>query len=252
MIIDTIRLDTISLTPGEHNNPTDGLCLMEAVTYVCHLDHTDCPRCVSPVLGEFGRNLNDVLPVDRRQDLKQLIPNLIGTADDGLDETRSYMALDWLIRVYTPTWLALADLTEDAQTLRDLSRIVHIAAVERARPAVLAGREKATAAWATARVAAGDRAQAVWAAAEFVWNAAGDAAWDAFQVTAWNMAEFAAYLDMGEVVWDIAGAAARAAVWVDLAAAETDTATSDMINSTVSELQNSAIALFRSMIKPHP
>jgi hypothetical protein len=32
-----------------------------------------------------------------------MIPHLVGTADDGLDQHRSYLAMDWLIRVYTPT-----------------------------------------------------------------------------------------------------------------------------------------------------
>jgi hypothetical protein len=73
-------------------------CLLEAVAYVAGEEWTDEPQCVSPVLGVFGRSLNDILPDDRRQELVPLIPKLIGTRDEQ-DEARSYLALDWLIRV---------------------------------------------------------------------------------------------------------------------------------------------------------
>ena len=74
-------------------------------------EHTDaCPPGVSRVLHSFGIALNDLLPDDRRQELVRYLPNgtspLAGT-DDGRDEARGYLALDWLIRTYLPTWLAL-------------------------------------------------------------------------------------------------------------------------------------------------
>jgi hypothetical protein len=100
--IDASKLDGLTLAKGGHESPDDGLCLMEAVAYVRGVEHTDHPACVSPVLGAFGRNLNDVLPDDLRQNLIPLIPDLPGTAGDGHDEERGYMALDWLIRTWLP------------------------------------------------------------------------------------------------------------------------------------------------------
>src|SRR2546430_1512329 len=106
-----IDLATLILDKGAHDTRDDGVCLMEAVALFADEAHTDSPRCVSPVLTTFGVRLNDVLPDGKRQLLKPLIPELVGTADDGLDETRSYMALDWLVRTWTPAWLELAGLT---------------------------------------------------------------------------------------------------------------------------------------------
>ena len=126
----TIDLDTITLTPGAHSSRADGVCIMEAAAWLAGEKHSDHPQCVSPVLAGFGRRLNDALPDDRRQYLKSFLPRLLNTAGDGRDETRGYMALDWLIRMYTPVWLDLAGLTAEASALRDLPRIANLAAAE--------------------------------------------------------------------------------------------------------------------------
>ncbi|MGH9005930.1 MAG: hypothetical protein ACRDYV_22620, partial [Acidimicrobiia bacterium] len=123
-----LDLDTLILTKGNHSTRDDGVCLLEAVAWWAEEAHTDAPTCVSPVLTTFGTRLNDVLGGGKRQTLKPLVRLLPGTAGDGLDEARSYMALDWLVRTYTPAWLDLAGLTEPARALRDLRRIVDLAA----------------------------------------------------------------------------------------------------------------------------
>ncbi|MGH9252728.1 MAG: hypothetical protein ACRD0W_24910, partial [Acidimicrobiales bacterium] len=116
----TLDLDTLHLDEGAHGTREQGVCLMEAVAWYAGRDHSDAPQCVSPVLRGFGIHLNDVLPDERRQTLRLLIPALVGTAGDGLDKARSYMALDWLIRIWTPAWLDLAGLFDDAAALRGL------------------------------------------------------------------------------------------------------------------------------------
>ncbi|MDN5859773.1 MAG: hypothetical protein L0H84_14230, partial [Pseudonocardia sp.] len=157
------KLTGITLAKGSHETPDDGLCLMEAVAYVRGISHTDRPACVAPVLGEMGRGLNDALPQDLRQQLIPLIPDLPGTAGDGLDEQRSYMALDWLIRTWLPTWLDLSPACrDDAARVRELGRIVDMASAERAGPVVRQAQSTAAAAWAAAWAAARD---AAWAAA---------------------------------------------------------------------------------------
>ena len=154
LIVQPINLDTLVLKKGSHRRADDGLCLLEAAAFLAGEDHSDEPQCVSRVLGTFGRDLNDVLDDTKRQQLKSVLPALLGTAGDGLDETRSYMALDWLIRTYTPAWLDLAGLSVEATALRDLRRIVDLAAAQAAGPVVRAGSEKAAAAGAAARAAA--------------------------------------------------------------------------------------------------
>src|SRR5216683_2245676 len=142
----TIDLDTLTLAHGSHNDRSNGLCLMEAVAWFAGKPHSDKPPCVSSALGAYGRNLNDLLPETPRQQLKQFIPLLPGTAGDGKDETRGYIALDWLIRTYTPAFLDLAGLSAEAAALRDFRRIADFAAAKAIRPHVLAGRDKAAAA----------------------------------------------------------------------------------------------------------
>src|SRR5258708_2948327 len=90
----TIDLETLTLAKGAHENRDDGLCLMEAVAWFAGRPHSDKPPCVSPVLGTYGRALNDVLPDIPRQELRQFIPQLPGTAGDGKDETRGSTAAE--------------------------------------------------------------------------------------------------------------------------------------------------------------
>src|SRR5258708_38853552 len=104
------------------------------------------PPCVREAPGGSARSLNAVLPDTPRQELKQFTPRLPGTAGDGKDEARGYIALDWLIRTWTPAWLDLAGLTAEAAALRDFRRIADLATARAVRPRVLAARDKAAAA----------------------------------------------------------------------------------------------------------
>ena len=206
-------------------------CLFEWYNWLTRQRNTDaCPPGVSPVLHQFGVALNDVLPDDRRQELARFLPNgedrLAGTADDGLDEARGFLALDWLARTNLPAWLDAAGL--DASAVRALPPLTDLAAVRAARPVLdAAGAAARAAAWDAAGAAAGDAAwDAAWAAArDAAWDAAGAAAWDA----AWAAARDAAW----DAAWDAARAAARAA-----------------LAPTVARLQDSAIALYERMITP--
>ena len=167
----TTDLSTITLAKGNHDdcgNPER--CLFEWYNYLTRSKHTDsCPPGVSPVLHAYGMRLNDALPDDRRQLLKRYLPNgadvLAGTASDGRDETRSYIALDWLIRTWTPAWLDLAGLAAEAASLRDLRRIADSIAAQAAGPVISNAREKSAAAWDAARAAAKDAAGAAAGAA---------------------------------------------------------------------------------------
>ena len=108
----TLDLGTLALKRGNHVSRADGVCLMEAVAWYAGKDHTDMPPCVSPVLREYGIRLNDRLPDERRQELKQFIPALIGTADDGLDPQRRDLARRTLMTDWLPAWLRLAKLDD--------------------------------------------------------------------------------------------------------------------------------------------
>jgi hypothetical protein len=103
-------------------------CLFEWYNWLARQQHTDdCPPGVSRVLHRFGMRLNDALPDDDRQALAVYLPNgtspLAGTAHDGRDRTRAYIAADWAIRTALPLWLSAAGSAADAHTLEALIRI---------------------------------------------------------------------------------------------------------------------------------
>lgn len=90
------RLETIELLSGGHP-PDDGLCVMEAVAWLAGETHSDHPTCACPVISGFLRRLNDRLPDDLRQQLKPLIPRLIGSrsTDRAVVLRRAHLAADW-------------------------------------------------------------------------------------------------------------------------------------------------------------
>src|SRR5438093_13043779 len=106
------ELSAIRLDKGSHRTFADGHCVMEVVAWFAGRKHTDAPECVSPVLRNFSMKLNDEWGDEDRQKLKTFIPYLVGTAGDGKDELRGWLAADWLVRVYTPTWLELAGIRD--------------------------------------------------------------------------------------------------------------------------------------------
>ena len=86
-----------TLAYGTHPNPQDGRCAMEWVAHLAGERHSDQPACVSPVVRAVCVALNDGLNCTERQRLRPYLTRMIGTAGDGLDEIRAWMALDWLI-----------------------------------------------------------------------------------------------------------------------------------------------------------
>ena len=226
-------LDELTLASGSHRDATPGQwCLMEATAYLAGEPWSDHPACVSPVLGAYGRGLNDAWDDVQRQKLVPFIPRLLGTADDGQDEARSYLALDWLLRTYTPAWLDLAGHMAEAAALREHRRIVDMAAVRSIEPAAQAAQAAAwSAAWSAAESAAGSAAES---AAE---SAARSAARSAAGPAAWRAARSAA----GPAAWRAAWSAAWSAAWL---------AASSALTPTVEALQASALDLLDAMIDP--
>ena len=125
-----------TLSYGTHATPADGRCAMEWVSYLAGEPHSDDPACVSPVLRAFCTTLNDSLEDGPRQRLRPYLARTIGTVDDGLDEVRSWMAMDWLIRTYAPAWLELAGLAESAQRVAGLAPVLDSASLHAARVAL--------------------------------------------------------------------------------------------------------------------
>lgn len=173
--------DKYFLSKGAHSTAQDGRCAMEWVAYLAGEPHSDSPECVSPALTVFCVAFNDGLDDENRQRLRPYLARSIGTRGDGLDEQRSWMATDWLIRTYMPAWLSLAGLDEDAARLRALPPVLAAENLECAMVDLGAARQNAAAAGFATGFAAGF---AAWDAAGFAADAAWDAAWFAAGATA--------------------------------------------------------------------
>jgi hypothetical protein len=227
--------DSYFLSHGKHATPQDGRCAMEWVAYLAGEQHTDQPVCVSPVLREFGMALNDRWDDEQRQKLRPYLARCIGTAGDGRDTERSWLAVDWLIRTFTPRFLDLRpELAEHAAKLRALSPVMASAALDDATVVLNATR-------AATRAAARDAARdAAWAAAQ---DAARAAAWAATRAAARAAARDAARAAARDAAQDAARDAAWAAAW-----AATRAAAEDVLRPVVVELQASALDLFDRML----
>jgi len=167
-----LDLEALHLEPGPHDNPDDGGCVMEIVSALAGEPWSDRPQCVSPVITSFCISWNDALGDEERDRLlKPFLTKMIGTRTTPEDEeTRAWMACDWLVRTFTPTWLRRAGLDAEAEALVALPELTSAKLVDAAMPVI----ERGAAARAAARAAAGDAARA--AARDAAWAAAGDAA----------------------------------------------------------------------------
>ena len=173
------RLIDITLLTGIHKPPPDDDniqgCAMEVLSWLVGAPWSDHHDCVCPTLAAFVRSWNDGLNDDDRNTiLKPLIPALVNTrGSNALDERRSMMAADWLIRVHTPAWLRLAKLDAHADALEALPEITSQEQMPAIQSLINAARRDAAAARAAAGAAAWD---AAWAAARAAARvAAGDA-----------------------------------------------------------------------------
>ena len=209
-----LALDELYLHHGAHDTFEEGHCAVEVVAWLAGEPHTDHPACGSPVIAAFLRRWNDDLDDQGRQQLKKVLPTVVGTAGGReLEERRAWMATDWLVRVHTPAWLDLAGVTESAAALRALPPL---AVGFDSQDVITSAREKAHAARDAARAVAGD--------------AAGDAARDAARAAARDAARDAAWDAAGDAAWAVARAAAR-----------------DALKPTVVALQVSALELIEQM-----
>lgn len=71
---------TVRLTPGRHQDPANGVCVMELASMLAGEPLTDRPRTVSPTLAGLLRGYNDGLDGERRQGLKAYAALSLGTA----------------------------------------------------------------------------------------------------------------------------------------------------------------------------
>jgi hypothetical protein len=175
---------TVHLSNGAHGTVFTGeVCLVEAsnrATVCCPTigkkygkakKFTDDHPSISRVVRAFAIGLNDAWNDEDRQRLRPYVTRILGTKTTKEDEeTRAWMATDWLARVHTPAFLRLAGLPEHAQALESLARIVDTTTARAAQPSLDAAESAAESA---ARSAAGSAAES--AARSAARSAAGSA-----------------------------------------------------------------------------
>ena len=244
--------DDYALAYGTHARPEDGRCAMEWVSHLAGEPHTDAPACVSPVLRALCIALNDGLDDVRRQRLRPYLTRTIGTAGDGLDTERAWLAMDWLVRTYTPAWLRLAGLHAPAAALADGPAILD----DRSLHACLDALEQARRLTRSAHVRSVGGATG-WAAAitggrsgrEAAWACAGAAAWAAARIAVGDQAGDRARATARAVAGDAAAIAARRAR-ADAVCGELDPreALRVALTPTLDRLADSAVGLLDRML----
>jgi hypothetical protein len=241
-----------TLAFGTHATPADGRCAMEWVSYLAGEPHGDDPACVSTVLRAFCTTLNDTLEDAPRQRLRPYLARTIGTAGDGLDEARSWMAMDWLIRMYVPAWLALAGLNAHANRLAALEPVLDSASLDPALEALAGARRQTREAWSASRgptraVIRTPRSAGRAAAREAAWSSAGAAVWAAARVAVGDIAGDRARALAREIAGDAAATVCNEArVGVERSAARAAARTA--LKPTLEKLSASALRLLDRML----
>jgi hypothetical protein len=241
-----------TLAYGTHATPEDGRCAMEWVSFIAGEPHSDDPSCVSPVLRAYCTTLNDSLEDAPRQRLRAYLARTIGTATDQLDGVRSWMAMDWLIRSYAPTWLAAAGLRTTADTLARLPAVEDSPTLRRALGALRQTRHdtrraRATALGTTRPTMWSPRAAARAAAREAAWSSAGAAAWAAARVKVGDMAGDRARALARDIAADAATIIARTPRTAVGRASARDAARAALA-PTLTATERSALALLDRML----
>ncbi len=201
----------------------------------------------------FCTTFNDSLDDDPRQRLRLYLARTIGTAADGLDEMRAWLAMDWLIRVYTPTWLAAAGHDGPATRLRAIDPVLTVRALHAALEPLAGARGVARTAW---REALGATRGAVWApwlagrmtAREIAWESAAAAAWSAARLGIGDNAGDRARAAAREIAGDAAATIGRDARVTGMGRAAARDAARASLAPIVGELQQSAFGLLDRML----
>ena len=209
MTPDLTLLETVTLLPGSHASPGDGVCAMEAIALAMGLPHSDVPPCTDAPLARAFQKVNDWRgwkgDAARTAFLRPYLMRLGRLAVAGKRAplpAYGFAAADLACRVFAPLSLE-AGFPDHAAKLRGLLPVVDDKTARFAYVACAAAAYVATsAAYASARAAAA-YANAAAAAADAV-AAAAVAAADAYK-------DLAADADAAAVANAVAAVAAAVA-----------------------------------------
>jgi hypothetical protein len=97
---------TVRLSPGKHETPDGGMCVMELASALAGEPFSDSPQAVSRVIVGLLREYNDAVDDDRRQLLIPYAALSVGTrAPARVERARARRCLQWANqRLGRPAW----------------------------------------------------------------------------------------------------------------------------------------------------
>lgn len=145
----------LSLSQGSHTSPSDGMCIMEMVSYLAGEPWSDTPGCSAPTLSSYSRVINDKAPQYVRDQLQTRVLQLIGTADPDAEVARAEHFAWAAITIFAPYALRAEGSHAAAETLASFDRSAGLPAAARAAKEVAytANYAADAAAWAAATAA---------------------------------------------------------------------------------------------------
>ena len=91
-----ISHQTVRLSRGRHPSPIHGACVMELASMLAGEEFSDHASCVSPAIGSLLRAYNDLLDDVRRQDLRAVAAQIVGTRhSEQIERIRVQRLLEW-------------------------------------------------------------------------------------------------------------------------------------------------------------
>ena len=92
---------TVKLAAGKHDEPTEGVCVMELASMIAGEPFTDHPRSVCPVIASLLRAYNDAIDDRRRQDLYRFAALAVGTRETWVvEQLRAQRCREWAHEVW--------------------------------------------------------------------------------------------------------------------------------------------------------
>lgn len=67
------------LSHGNHNDPSQGACVMEMVSFLAGEEFTDKPSCVATRIRDEAIQINDLVSDDNRSQIAMMIPRFMNT-----------------------------------------------------------------------------------------------------------------------------------------------------------------------------
>lgn len=116
-------LKNIYLKRGAHAEDSGNFCAMELAALIAREKHSDHPQCVDHLLTTLTICMNDTLSDSHRQKLKDYIPRMIDTRNDGREKARielfKHKVFTRIVPIYLKSLLRGGAETEKLRVLAD-------------------------------------------------------------------------------------------------------------------------------------